>query len=128
MRSTGCRLNFLSYAPHQLALSNLYPAAACFRARRQLSTSSSALRKGLSPESGDPPPKESEGSRSSRLVAADITDDEYHDLADAYLDKVLLRLEELQDEKDGIDVEYSVGFSFGGSGSPSSVSIRLIQC
>lgn len=39
---------------------------------------------------------------------ADITGDEYHKLADQYIDDILVRFEEEQDAKGEIDVEYSV--------------------
>ncbi|KAI2775935.1 Frataxin [Daldinia loculata] len=38
-----------------------------------------------------------------------ITQTEYHDLADEYLDAVLTKFEELQDEYGEVDVEYSSG-------------------
>ncbi|KAI1139953.1 Frataxin-like domain-containing protein [Hypoxylon sp. FL0543] len=40
---------------------------------------------------------------------ADITMAQYHDLADEYLDTVLAKFEEKQDEQGEIDVEYSSG-------------------
>nr|6FCO_A Chain A, Mitochondrial frataxin-like protein [Thermochaetoides thermophila DSM 1495]6FCO_B Chain B, Mitochondrial frataxin-like protein [Thermochaetoides thermophila DSM 1495]6FCO_C Chain C, Mitochondrial frataxin-like protein [Thermochaetoides thermophila DSM 1495]6FCO_D Chain D, Mitochondrial frataxin-like protein [Thermochaetoides thermophila DSM 1495]6FCO_E Chain E, Mitochondrial frataxin-like protein [Thermochaetoides thermophila DSM 1495]6FCO_F Chain F, Mitochondrial frataxin-like pro len=40
---------------------------------------------------------------------ADITTAEYHRLADEYLDALLSRLEELQDEREDVDVEYQSG-------------------
>lgn len=39
-----------------------------------------------------------------------ITQTEYHDLADEYLDAVLTKFEELQDEYGEVDVEYSVSY------------------
>ncbi|KAI4599146.1 Mitochondrial chaperone Frataxin [Pestalotiopsis sp. 9143b] len=40
---------------------------------------------------------------------ASITDEQYHKLADQYLDDLLVTFEEEQDAKDEIDVEYSAG-------------------
>ncbi|ETS79401.1 hypothetical protein PFICI_09254 [Pestalotiopsis fici W106-1] len=40
---------------------------------------------------------------------AQITDEQYHKLADQYLDDLLVTFEEEQDAKDEIDVEYSAG-------------------
>ncbi|KAK6071377.1 mitochondrial chaperone [Seiridium cupressi] len=40
---------------------------------------------------------------------ADITDEQYHKLADQYIEDILVRYEEEQDAKDEIDVEYSAG-------------------
>ncbi|KAI0414942.1 mitochondrial chaperone Frataxin [Xylaria grammica] len=40
---------------------------------------------------------------------ANITDEEYHSLADEYIDTLLLEYEKLQDRRTDIDVEYSSG-------------------
>ncbi|KAL0471253.1 Frataxin-like domain-containing protein [Neurospora intermedia] len=42
-------------------------------------------------------------------AATELTDDEYHKLADQYMDRLVTHLEELQDEREDIDVEYSAG-------------------
>jgi hypothetical protein len=39
---------------------------------------------------------------------ADITDEQYHKLADQHIEELLVIFEEEQDAKDEIDVEYSV--------------------
>ncbi|KAK8038913.1 frataxin [Apiospora rasikravindrae] len=39
----------------------------------------------------------------------EITDQQYHELSDAYLDRLLVHLEDRQDTSDDIDVEYSSG-------------------
>ncbi|KAI1659333.1 Frataxin [Daldinia decipiens] len=44
-----------------------------------------------------------------KVDIAPITQAEYHDLADQYLDAVLTKYEELQDEYGEVDVEYSSG-------------------
>lgn len=48
-----------------------------------------------------------------KLVAADITDDQYHRLADAYLDEILAKFEDVQDTRTDLDVEYSVRICLG---------------
>lgn len=73
---------------------------------RPLSTSPS-LRRGILPDTDDPQPKQS-AETVVPLTPAEITDTEYHELADQYLDLILTKLEERQDEQEGIDVEYSV--------------------
>ena len=45
----------------------------------------------------------------SRVKPADITDGQYHELSDEYLDNLLNKFEAAQDERDNLDVEYSVG-------------------
>jgi hypothetical protein len=65
--------------------------------------------RGILPETEDPQPPEP-AEHHSPLTPADLTDKEYHELADQYLDRMLTTLEELQDSREDIDVEYSVGF------------------
>ncbi|KAH7407151.1 hypothetical protein BKA64DRAFT_705562 [Cadophora sp. MPI-SDFR-AT-0126] len=78
---------------------------------RPFSTTPSTL-KGLSPESADPHPKESEPEAyepTSSSQPADITIEEYHELSDSYLNGLIEKLEQLQEERDEVDVEYSAG-------------------
>jgi frataxin len=42
-------------------------------------------------------------------AVAEITEQEYHEIADQYLDNVVGRFEELQDQREDIDVEFSAG-------------------
>ena len=77
---------------------------------RAFSTTPRTL-KGLSPESADPPPKESEPEAyepTSSSEPADISIEEYHELSDAYLNGLIEKLEQLQEEREEVDVEYSV--------------------
>ncbi|CZT10040.1 hypothetical protein WAI453_006509 [Rhynchosporium graminicola] len=78
---------------------------------RAFSTSFPAF-KGLSPESADPKPKESEPEAyepSSASAPAEISNEEYHELSDKYLNGVIEKLEQLQEEREEVDVEYSAG-------------------
>ncbi|KAL5323773.1 hypothetical protein ACEPPN_008314 [Leptodophora sp. 'Broadleaf-Isolate-01'] len=78
---------------------------------RAFSTSPPAF-KGLSPESADPAPKESEPEAyepTSSSAPADISTEDYHELSDAYLNAVIEKLEQLQEESEEVDVEYSAG-------------------
>ncbi|KAG4411734.1 hypothetical protein IFR04_015123 [Cadophora malorum] len=78
---------------------------------RAFSTTPRTL-KGLSPESADPPPKESEPEAyepTSSSEPADISIEEYHELSDAYLNGLIEKLEQLQEEREEVDVEYSAG-------------------
>ena len=52
--------------------------------------------------------------------ATPLSIDQYHKLADDYLDSLIEELEELQDERDEVDVEYSVGST---TVAPSSCSL-----
>lgn len=60
-------------------------------------------------EDRDRKPKASERSPVS-VAASDITEAEYHQLADEYLETLLSKFEELQDAREDVDVEFSVRF------------------
>ncbi|KAK4248919.1 hypothetical protein C7999DRAFT_30608 [Corynascus novoguineensis] len=85
----------LNYAPR---------TAAPFTTRRHISSSSG--RNGITPD--DKPSKPIETPPVTR-TPADISDSEYHAVADEYLERLLTRLEELQDEREDVDVEFSSG-------------------
>ncbi|EXJ91527.1 hypothetical protein A1O3_00075 [Capronia epimyces CBS 606.96] len=72
------------------------------------STSRSAS-KGLQPDSANPEPPKTE-TTSGSLSAAHISDGEYHELADQYLDSLVLSVEEYSEaNSDGVEVEFSAG-------------------
>ena len=64
--------------------------------------------KGLSPETDDPQPKQPEAHTTSAAAPTEITMDEYHLVSDAYMDTILARLEQLQESREDVDVEFSV--------------------
>jgi frataxin len=67
--------------------------------------------KGLSPTSSEPEPPKGEHAGGAGHVAqpAALTTDEYHDLADQYIDALVLKLEEMAEEaSEKLEVEYSV--------------------
>jgi len=90
-----------------------YTPIASIRACRLFSTTPAAS-KGISPESEDPQPKAPESSNNA-AQPAELTNEEYNELADAYMDAMVERMEQLQEESDEVDVEYSV------SSPPSSL-------
>jgi hypothetical protein len=59
------------------------------------------------PDTSDPKPKRSE-SHEPNLKAVDVTYEEYQQLADAYLEELQLKLEKMQENSEGIEVDYSV--------------------
>lgn len=65
------------------------------------------MQKGILPESENPPVKQAEDSPVT-ATPADITEGEYHQLADEYLETILSKFEELQDEREDVDVEFAV--------------------
>ena len=67
--------------------------------------------KGLQPDSSDPEPPKTEASHGNALGAgaAQISDAEYHEIADQYLNTLVLALEEAaESSSDGIEAEFSV--------------------
>lgn len=72
---------------------------------------SSRRSQGLSPESENPvPPKISDADVKAApvMTAAPLEDAEYHELADEYLENILAKFEDLQDQRPEVDVEFSV--------------------
>jgi len=64
--------------------------------------------KGLSPESENPQPKEPEAHDIAASPAV-LSIEQYNILSDEYMDTLVERLEELQEEREDVDVEYSAG-------------------
>lgn len=73
---------------------------------RFLSTTPSQTR-GILPDSDDPAPPNVQDD-GVKAIPADLTDGEYHEVADAYLDVIVSELETLADKNESIEVEYSV--------------------
>ncbi|KEF51483.1 uncharacterized protein A1O9_12400 [Exophiala aquamarina CBS 119918] len=69
--------------------------------------------KGLQPDSADPSPPQTEPNASGSShspAAAQLSESEYHEIADEYLDRLVYAAEELSESSEsGIDVEYSAG-------------------
>ncbi|KUI58943.1 hypothetical protein VP1G_06163 [Cytospora mali] len=74
---------------------------------RFLSTTSSQ-HKGILPDSDDPTPPNVQD-HDIKAVPAELTDGEYHELADEYLEVVLAQLESIADKNESVEVEYSAG-------------------
>ncbi|KAF4339995.1 regulator of mitochondrial iron homeostasis [Fusarium beomiforme] len=67
-------------------------------------------KRGIMPDTENPakPLNEAEEIHQSPVVA-EITEQEYHELADEYLDNVVGKFEELQDQREDVDVDFSAG-------------------
>jgi frataxin len=84
--------------------------------RRRPFHASATSSKGLSPTSSEPEPPKGEPAGGAGHVAqpASITTDEYHDLANQYIDALVLKLEEMaEDSSEKLEVEYSVRLRHG---------------
>jgi hypothetical protein len=69
------------------------------------------MHKGLSPESEDPPSKEASTESTEYNVGgvpAELSNERYHELADEYLNGLIEKLEQLQEETEDVDCDYSV--------------------
>jgi len=55
--------------------------------------------------------------------AAQLSVERYHTLADTYIDNLVMRLEELQEDREDVDVEYSVPSTFPPPPPPSSLPV-----
>lgn len=53
-------------------------------------------------------PEPKEPTKTAELTPTEITEAQYHKLADEYLEAILGTFEELQDAREDVDVEYSV--------------------
>ena len=68
---------------------------------------STTFRKGISPESSDPQPKSRSGA-AHVAEPASISTEDYHKIADEYIEGLVHKLEQMQEEKENMDCEYSV--------------------
>lgn len=63
--------------------------------------------KGLSPDQEDPAPKESQPTEHLQDPTP-LEDEEYHERAELYLEEIVSRVEELQESKEDLELDYSV--------------------
>lgn len=75
--------------------------------RTRFFSNTCANAKGILPHTDDPAPPNVQDN-DPKAVPAELTDNEYHEVADAYLEVILARLEEIAEKDEGVDVEYSV--------------------
>lgn len=94
--------------PSLSAASTFVPALprASALSARFISKSSATHHQGITPDNQDVTPKE-ETPKPIR-TPAEITDSEYHALADEFMDRLLHHLEDLAERRSEMDVEYSV--------------------
>lgn len=95
--------------------------ASVFTASRHLSTTPHRLQS-ITPDAKAP--KNAEATPVTK-TPADISDGEYHAVADEYLDKLVMRLEQLQDEQEEVDVEFAVRMPTQNTCDPPNQSSLL---
>jgi frataxin len=105
-RSSSTAIRGSLLRPTALPIANQCLKVTSIRTTRFFSTTKPSL-KGLSPETENPQPKAPE-SHSAPAGPADITIQQYDEIADQYLNALIEKLEALQEETEEVDVEYSV--------------------
>lgn len=55
------------------------------------------------------PSKEAPEDTATSYGVKELSDEEYHEIADEYLEGVLVQFEKLQDMREDLDIEFSVG-------------------
>lgn len=106
--SNACRAS--AHFPPQAHRAALIPAAAV------VDTVVSSSRRAFStcprlrvPDGGHPAThQQTARAAGAKLVVVELSDSEYHDIADEHMDKILAKLEELQEIDENADVEFSV--------------------
>lgn len=97
----------LSFRPAQRFLVTAPGSINSFRLNvRNFSLTSTSF-KGLSPESENPQPKERE-ELDGALTPTEVSIEAFHELSDIYLERIIAKFEELQEDREDVDVEYSV--------------------
>ncbi|KAK7748148.1 Mitochondrial matrix iron chaperone [Cytospora paraplurivora] len=74
--------------------------------RSRFLSMTSSQRKGILPDSENPSPPDVQ-EHTQQPAPAKLSDGEYHELADEYLEIVLAQLEQIADKNDSVEVEYS---------------------
>ncbi|OMP85502.1 Frataxin-like protein, mitochondrial [Diplodia seriata] len=108
-RSSAARLRAAVPAANSALRSRSSPIVAnSFLGRRNLSSSPNT--RSIIPDAENPAPRETEASESvAGVQPTEITDAEYHEHADGYLEILQQKLEDKQDSGEGVEVEYSAG-------------------
>ncbi|KND94382.1 Frataxin-like protein, mitochondrial [Tolypocladium ophioglossoides CBS 100239] len=75
---------------------------------RRLFTASATRARGIMPDT-EHPVKDDTAKAEPTYGVVELSDSKYHELADAYLDTVLVKFEQLQDSREDVDIEFSAG-------------------
>lgn len=75
---------------------------------------------GIMPDHEDPPPKESEPTHHISEPTP-LSEQEYHEHADRYIDQVIARLEEIQESREDVEVEHAVSNIVGQVNPPADL-------
>jgi hypothetical protein len=103
-RSASSRTSTTRIPNYTFSLSRLSPVF------NQSFHTSSRRYAGLMPDTSNPAPRKAE-EHDQTLAPAELTEEEFHHLADQYLEKLITKLQEKQDAEGLIDAELSVSFT-----------------
>lgn len=79
-------------------------------------SSTRASRAGLMPDTEEPkPPKEEVSEAGRAMQPTEVSEEEYHEHSEAFMDALNEKAEQLQEGREDVEVEYSVRFSLTGS-------------
>lgn len=75
------------------------------------------------------PAKTSSDAQPTTYGVVDLSESEYHEISDVYLENVLVKFEALQDTREDLDIEFSVRFGtlFEQSVSGPKISLTFIH-
>ncbi|OJJ44056.1 hypothetical protein ASPZODRAFT_154028 [Penicilliopsis zonata CBS 506.65] len=104
----------LSALTPSLRLTCVSAASAALQFQTQKFHASSAIRKGIYPDSADPPAPNPEsnnvaGGASHVKEPSPLTDPEYHEYSEHYFNVLLSELEQAQEDGSDVEAEYSAG-------------------
>ncbi|PHH86643.1 hypothetical protein CDD83_9940 [Cordyceps sp. RAO-2017] len=102
------RSSLLRPPPAAAAAAAFVPQPSLLLLPRRSLAASAGRSKGIMPHTENPAKAEPAKAEPSYGVL-DLAENEYHELADAYLETVLARFEQLQDNREDIDIEFSAG-------------------
>ena len=92
--------------PSQFMLSKPWVAATSSRPSRCFSTSIRSYA-GLMPDTHDPQPPQNEPEEHIKQ-ATEVSEEDYHEHADQYMERIHEKAEQMQESREDIEVEYSV--------------------
>lgn len=92
------------------ATSQTFNASRCAVSQMSRSISTTRMyRVGLQPDTSNPKPKEAESNETaSSSSKVELSEERYNQLSESYLNTLVEQLEELQEQREDVDVEYSV--------------------
>jgi frataxin len=119
-RSAAPTANNSSSRPRVVALQQLQTPAQFIQQNKFLSPrrtfhSAPAVHKGITPDSSDPKPPNPQSTNGAHVIeATPLSDKDYHDVSEHYLEVLLAEVERVQEDGSEVEAEFSVShYSLG---------------